>query len=166
MSADSFKIRYSELNTTNLQDLNSDIKVIDKNNVFNKSISVSITSSQINNLSTTPVLILPAPGKSHYYTINNVSLYQNFTGSSYNSITTMELYYGLTGEFPTNSGLTSFVDDILTDNIDGQYGYSTSSSVGNALTYVNINNPIYLSGNYNSGNSNIKLNVNYNILQI
>src|SRR5271154_5129893 len=57
MSSDSFKIRYSELNTTNLQDLNSDIKVIDKNNVFNKSISVSITSSQINNLSTTPVLI-------------------------------------------------------------------------------------------------------------
>lgn len=164
--AEIFKMRYSELNTTNLQDLNSDIKIINKTNVFNKSMSISISSSQINNLNNSPLLILPAPGKSHYYTINNVSLYLNYNSQIYNPVSTMELYYGTNTEFPTNSGLTNFIDNILVSNINGLYSYSISSGVGIDTVYLNINNPIYLFGNYNSGNSSVKLNINYNILQI
>lgn len=161
-----FRIRYSELNTTNLQDLNSDLQVINSNNVFNKSITIPISSSQINNLSSSPILILPQPGTINFYTINNISLYQDMTGT-YNSVSTMEIYYGTGTSFPINSGLTNFVDDILTNGPPGQYGFSTSSPIGSGETvYSNINNALYLNGNYNSGTSNIKLNINYNVLQV
>jgi hypothetical protein len=57
MSQSQFKVRYSELNVSNLENLNASLSIYNpyKSNVTN------ITPAMINNL-TNPLVILPSPG--------------------------------------------------------------------------------------------------------
>lgn len=157
-----FRVRYSELNSTNLQDLSSSLNVINKNDT---NTSVLLTSSQLLNLLETPVLIIPSPGTGAFNIVNRIVLYLNFTGTVYNEAkgNAIELYYDQTRTTSTNSGLTDIINAVIESNVSCIDYTNSMGDIGAPASNLLINQAIYLSSPHviTNGTSNLTLTVNY-----
>jgi|SRR5271170_4540054 len=162
-----FRVRYSELNSTNLQDLSSSLNVINKNDTTT---SLIITSSQLLNLLETPVLIIPSPGTGAFNVVNRVVLYLNFTGTAYteSKLSFTELYYDQTQTTSTNSGLANIVNAVIGSSVSCIDYDNSGGGLGAPASTLLINQAIYLSTTHSitNGTSNLTLTVNYSTYYI
>lgn len=164
-----FKIRSSEYNTTNLTDLASSLYA----NLIPKGCPLStkgtISSSQILNLNTTPVQILP-PLSSGTYVITDAIIRYNFNSIAYAGTDNIAFTYGTGTTIPNQASVS------LRDNSINPFITASSSQMtdlyGNmtflALSVSTINTQsIYLTylGNnsYTNGNGTLDYAVYYYI---
>jgi hypothetical protein len=161
-----FKVRYSELNTSNLENLYSNLSIY---NPYKSSV-INITPAQITNLSS-PLLLLPSPGANNYYMITSVSVSMNYNSIPYANAEGAEncgLFYGTTinnSAFPGSGifqGITNNFSSISTN-------YSNSGLTGVATNQI-VDFPIYLVAQnglfLTSGNSPLKMTIFYEICSL
>ena len=154
----SFKVRTSEYNTSNLQDLGASLSqfIISSNNYK----IINLTPSQLNSISTTPILLIPSPGTGSYNIVNNYVSSLNFlTGATpYTAIASNNIIYGSSGDILVG---VNFDNTCIADNVS-----NVSCQVSTGITAYNINNilntPIYLAGSgFLSGTSSVKIVIYY-----
>lgn len=155
----SFKVRTSEYNTSNLQDLGASLSQFIINPV-NQSLVINLTPSQLNNIATTPILLIPSPGTGYYNVVNSYISTLNFlTGATqYGFSGELGIFYGNTNA--VGAGI-NFDHTSITSNVS-----SISNQIGSGISDISINSVlnmgIYLVGNsFTSGTSNVKITIYY-----
>lgn len=156
----SFKVRTSEYNISNLQDLGASLSQFIINPI-NQSNTINISSSQLLNLNTTPILLIPNPGTGCYNVVNSYCSTLNYQGTPYSFAGELGIFYGNTNI--TGAGI-SFDHTSLTAS-----NSSVSNQIGTGITDLNIssvlNMGIYLVGSGGTltlGNSPLKITIVYN----
>lgn len=154
----SFKVRTSEYNVSNLQDLGASLSQFIIKPISQTSV-VNISSSQLLNIATSPILLVPSPGTGLYNVVVSYTSVMNYQGTPYSFAGSLGIFYGnITG---TGAGV----------NFDHTFATATNSSVsiqmGTGITDININSllneGLYLVGSsYTGGNSPVKITVVYN----
>ena len=161
-----FKVRYSELNTSNLENLYSSLSIY---NPYKFAV-INITPTQITNLSS-PLLLLPSPGANNYYMITSIALSLNYNSIPYANADGSEgcnLFYGTT----TNN--SAFPGSGIFQGITNAYSNIATNTSNSGLTGVAINQivdlPIYLVAQnglfLTSGNSPLKMTIFYEICSL
>ena len=161
----SYKVRTAEYNTVNLQDLGASLSqfII---NPLNQNTTVTLTPTQLNNLTpTTPILILPAPGSNQCNVINGIlsELIFNTGASSYNSAGPGFSYAYGNNLAPAGIAVDSalIINTISSIGKTISTGFTSNQSnliLGQAIYMITSNNP-----QFNSGTSNVVLKINYSV---
>jgi hypothetical protein len=161
-----FKVRYSELNSPNLENLYSSLSFY---NPYKFSV-INITPAMINNL-TNPLLLLPSPGSNTYYMITSASLSLTYNSIPYANTEGAEgcnLFYGTT----TNNlafqgsgvfgGITNSFSNVSTNYSNGGLDGVATNQLVDMPIYLVAQNGLFV----NSGNSPLKLTLFYQICSI
>jgi hypothetical protein len=159
----SFRIKYSELNNLNLQDLSASLGLTN----IPQTTFTQLTPTVLNNLVTNPIQVIPAPTVTgQYIIIEAVTASMIYNGQAYTGSPVLGLYYGITGttNTSTSSGISNFLTLITsTGNI---FGYQTNGLFANKSLNVALNSPIYLIGKgtpFSNGNSTVNLTTQYQV---
>lgn len=160
----SFRVRTSQYNTVDLQDLGASLSqfIINSNSQTQTTI---LTPTQLYSVGTgtNAIQILPAPGPNKYNIIRYITTELEFiTGGvayAYGGLPPTYTYdqYG-----ENSAGVT--IDQTSIVNSIACIGYKVSTGFGEPQTPANIvNAPIYLTASapYTNGTSNVKLTINY-----
>jgi hypothetical protein len=154
----SFKVRTSEYNTSNLQDLGASLSQFiispTNHNIIN------LTPSQLKSISTNPILLIPSPGTGYYNIVDKYTSSLNFiTGATqYTLISSNNIIYGSSGDILAG---VNFDANCITDNVSNSSSqFSTGISAYNINQILNM--PIYLAGSgFANGTSNVKIVIYY-----
>lgn len=154
----SFKVRSSEYNTSNLQDLGASLSQFIINSTNQTSV-VNITPSQLQNIATNPILLVPSPGSGSYNVVDSYCSSMNYQGTPYTFTSGLGIFYGPTNT--TSAGINFDHTSITASNS------SVSNQIATGITDLNINSiidtGIYLVGaSFSAGNSSVKLTTVYN----
>jgi hypothetical protein len=163
-----FKTRISEYNTSNLQNLGASITpfIVNPQNITQ---TVLLSPSQLNNLGTTPILVLTGAGPNQYILLNSVitELLFNTGATPYNGggLSAPTYAYGNSLFSVVGAGIAVSKQTILDTTSSISYSRTTGLT-DNPITNI-LGLPIYMvsvdPGNFSNGTSNVKLIMNYGI---
>ena len=171
MITPSFRLKNADHNTQDLGNLNASLRASNLADPV-RLLQMTITPTMLNNLITTPILVLPSPGTGSYYQVLATSLTFNYNGSPYAQVGSGgDLFYGSSNSGALiNGGLSNF-----NGSLTNTFSTYTNSAPSTLPTNTNLNTiknmPIYIvsfspGSGYSGGNSTITYNVIYTVNRI
>ena len=123
--------------------------------------SIRITSAQILELDTTPILLLQTAGTDKYYDITNLSIFLDFNSTAYGEDNDIEIYYTNATE-PLMIG-----ENILSGTSSGVYNLSLNV-LATTATQTAINDRLYvkLTEEPTAGDSDIVITFSYRVVDL
>lgn len=162
-----FRIKSADLNTLNVQNLNSSLSTYN----ISTTTTINLSSSQILTILENPLIVIPSPGTGLYYMIDNINMSLNYNSSPYSGDLSFSLIY-TNSNLNTNSNIDNISNPIITAT-ESSFGstYPINGSLSGDTVIQNIvNSSISLIGvgrnDLTGGNSSIKLTIGYTTYQV